>query len=270
MSELKFSLIISIIFHIAFIYVAATGIPYFKRDLPTIDRPIPVELVNIDDITRIKEPEPEPEPEVQQAIAETQRARPQAPAENVIPNPDLKPKPKPDKTEIERKKLVATVTPNTKPRPPTSFDAGKISALIDKSIKEKPKAQTPDREKELEEAVNNSLIAGVEARRNTASIQDYIRAKMLDCWTAPVGARNIREMKIVFRLTLNPEGYLVGSPKIQDSSAIFKSGDEGYRAFAEGAARAIRLCEPYDGLPKENYEMWKELDFNFDPSDMVG
>ena len=183
MSELKLSLIISIIFHIAFIYVAATGIPYFKRDLPTIDRPIPVEIVNIEDITRIKEPEPKPE--VQQATAEPVRVRPQPPAENVVPNPDLKPKVKPDKTEIERKKLVATVTPNTKPRPPTSFDPGIISALIDKSIKEKPKTQTPDREKELEEAVNNLQISGLEARRNTASIADFVKARMRDCWTPP-------------------------------------------------------------------------------------
>jgi hypothetical protein len=265
--ELRFSLVFSILFHAGFIYVAAIGLPYFSRDLPTIERPIPVELLNIEDITRIKEPEPEPE--VQQAIAEPVQARPQPPTETVVPNPDLKPKPKPDKTELERKKLVANVTPNTKPRPPTSFDPGQISALIDKSLKDKPQQQTPDREKELEEAVNNSRISGLQANRNTATIQDFIRDKMRECWTAPVGAVNISEMIVVIRFSLNPEGFLMGPPKLQNQTQIFASNDPFYRAAAEGALRAVRLCEPYE-LPREIYDQWKELELNFDPSDMVG
>lgn len=267
MSDLRFSLIISIVFHAAFIYVVATGLPYFKRDLPTIEHPIPIDLVNIEDITRIKEPEPKLE--VKQAITEPVRARPQPPSESVVPNPDLKPKPKPDRSEIERKKLVATVTPNTKPRPPTSFDAGQISALIDRSIKDKPKQRTPDREKELEEAVKNSQISGLEARRNTATIADFVKARMRDCWTPPAGAVNVGEMLVVIRISLNPSGFLVGQPKIQNRTQIFASNNPYYRAAAEGALRAVRLCEPYD-LPKEIYDQWKELELNFDPSEMVG
>lgn len=269
MEYLRTSIIASLLLHGGFIYVAATGLPYFKRDLPTVERPIPVELKTIEDITRIKEPEPEPEPEVQKAIAEPTQARPQPPSESFVPNPDLKPKPKPDRSEIERKKLVANVTPNTKPRAPTSFDAGQISALIDKSIKEKPKPQTRDREKELEEAVNNSQIAGLQARRNTATIEDFVRSRMLECWTPPGGALNAGEMLVVIRFSLNPEGYLVGQPKIQNRTQIFASNNPYYRAAAEGALRAVRLCEPYE-LPKEIYDQWKELELNFDPSEMVG
>lgn len=267
MSELRFSLIFSLLLHGAFIFVAATGLPYFQRDLPTIERPVPVELKTIEDITRIKEPEPKPEPEVQQATAEPVRARPQPPTQSAVPNPDLKPKP--NKAEIERKKLVATVTPNSKPRPPTSFDPGQISALIDKSLKDKPKPQTPDREKELEDAVNNSQISGLQANRNTATISDFIKTKMRDCWTAPVGAANVGEMLVIIRFSLNQEGFLLGQPKIQNQTQIFASNDPFYRAAAEGALRAVRLCEPYE-LPREIYDQWKELELNFDPSDMVG
>lgn len=267
MSELKFSLIISVICHIAFIYIAATGIPYFKRDLPTIDRPVPVEIVNVDDVTRVKKPEPRPEPEeVKQAVAEPVRSRPRETTETPIPLPDAKPKL--DPTELERKELAKTVTPLTKPRPPTSFDAGKIAALIDKSIKETP-TQTVDREKELEEAVNRSQIAGIEARRNTASIEDFIKAKMRDCWTPPAGAVNINQMQVIIRINLGPDGYLIGPPKIQNRTEIFASNNPYYRAAAEGALRAVRLCEPYE-LPKELYDRWKELELNFDPSEMVG
>ncbi len=267
MEYLRTSIIASLLLHGAFIYVAATGLPYFKRDLPTIERPVPVELKTIEDITRIKEPEPQPE--TQKAIAKPVRARPQPPSESVVPNPDLKPKPKPDRSEIERKKLVASVTPNTKPRAPTSFDAGQISALIDKSLKDKPKTQTPDREKELEKAVNSSQLSGLQANRNTATIQDFIKDRMRECWTPPAGAVNVSEMLVVIRFSLNPDGYLVGPPKIQNRTQIFASNNPYYRAAAEGALRAVRLCEPYE-LPKEIYEEWKELELNFDPSEMVG
>lgn len=265
MGELKYSLVVSIFLHAAFIYIAATGLPYFSRDLPNIERPVPVDILNIDDVTRVKEVKPEPVEE-EETTPEPVRARPETPQETLVPNPDLKPKPKPDQDEVERKKLVASVTPQTKPRAPTSFDAGKIAALIDKSKKDKP---TNTREKELEDAVNQSRIAGLEAQRNTATISDFIKRRMEECWSAPVGALNVGDLLVVVSFKLNPEGYLVGPPKVENQTQIMASNNPYHQAVRDSALRAVRLCEPYQ-LPREMYDQWKDLELKFDPSGMVG
>lgn len=271
MKGLKLALIASLALHGAFLYIMANGIPGFSRSFPTPERPIPIEIKTIDDITRVKQPEAKPEPEREepkpQAVPE--RRKPKPDTQSAVPNPDLAPKPKPDESVVERKRVVENVTPMTKPRAPTSFDAGEISALIDRSIKDKPPEQRTNREKAIEDAVENAQLQGLEARQATASIEDYVRARMRECWSVPGGAKGIENMRVTLSFRLSPDGYVQGAPKIEDQGRMFQPGNEFFRAVAESAARAVRLCEPYE-LPKEHYNLWKELELTFDPSDMVG
>ena len=183
--------------------------------------------------------------------------------------PDAVPKKKPDKLIIQRKKLVQTVTPNVKPRPPSNFDSSKIAALIDKSIKEQTPAQV-DNEQILEDAVKSQQIASLEARRVTTSYEDYIRAKMRDCWSVPGGAMDLEELKVVYTFSLTPDGYLKGTPKVKDQFRLFQPGNEYLKIFAESAGRAIRLCEPYNDLPKDDYNLWQSWELTFRPTDMLG
>ena len=266
--DIKLGLAVSILLHGIVLYGVVSGLPLFERDFPIPPRPIPVELVDLDQLTRAKEVSRAEPVEEETPTPPRQRIAEKAPADTV-PMPDAKPQEKPDKLVIQRKKLVQTVTPNVKPRPPSNFDSSKIAALIDRSIKE----QTPtrvDNEQILEDAVKSQQVASLEARRVTTSFEDYIRAKMRDCWSVPAGARDLESLKVVIEFSLTPEGRLLGAPKIKDQYLLFQPGNEYLKIFAESAGRAIRLCEPYNDLPKDDYNLWQSWELTFRPTDMLG
>ena len=268
MGDIKLGLVASIMFHGAIIYIASAGLPLFQRDFPIPPRPIAVELVTVDELRRIKE-EPKPAPKEEQPAAPARRTVQNQP-ENAVPPPDVQPKSKPDPDLIKRKTLAQQATPRTKPRPPSQFDTSKIAALIDRSIKEKPQeAEEVDREKILEDAVESTQALDVDARIMTASIEDFVRQKMRECWSIPSGAKDAEDLVVIMFVQLNPEGYLIGAPRIMNQPGLFQGGNEYFQIAAESAARAVRRCEPYD-LPKEHYNLWKELELKFDPREMLG
>ncbi len=270
MGDIKLGLVVSILFHAAVIYVASVGLPVFSREFPTPPRPIPVELIDIEEFTRQKEPEKQARPEEQKASPTPARRLAQTRPDDAVPMPDVTPKEKPDQDLIKRKTLTATVTPNTKPRPPSTFDTSKIAALIDKSIKDTTPEIDFTREKLLEEAVAASQVQEIDARVRTASYEDYIRGKMLGCWSVPAGAPDAADMEVTLVFALTPERKSIGAPSIREQNRMFQPGNEYYKIFAESAARAIRLCEPYGNLPKQYYDEWKDWELIFSPREMLG
>jgi colicin import membrane protein len=47
------------------------------------------------------------------------------------------------------------------------------------------------------------------------------------------------------------------------------NGDPIFRIFAESAMRAVRACSPLK-LPPEQYQVWRNIIFNFDPTLLTG
>ena len=41
-----------------------------------------------------------------------------------------------------------------------------------------------------------------------------------------------------------------------------------YKILAESALRAVRICQPLK-VPPTGYEKWKDLQLNFDPTEML-
>jgi len=279
-NELKLGLIFSVVFHITLVGVSVIGIPSLKRDFKGLPEPIPVEIVQIDDITRVVEPKLEREVAQEKPQAKTPKPKPafQKPTENLsknaVPLPDAKPKEKP-KTPPKKEavRLKPKVTPKPKPRPPSKLDMGKIAALIDRS---KPKEEVSVAEvkeedviKKLEDAVRKNRVNALEARRATASLQAIIRQKVEACWSVPAGAKDADDLLVRLRISLRLDGTLSRPPEFLDRDRLFEGGQEFYRTAAESAARAVRRCAPYD-LPKGQYSLWRQIDFNFDPKEMLG
>ena len=81
----------------------------------------------------------------------------------------------------------------------------------------------------------------------------------------PQLAKYAEELVVRIRINLAPDGQLVGTPKILDTSRMRSDGF--FRAAAEAARRAIQLCGKLE-LPVQDYDIWKEVVLNFDPSKM--
>ncbi len=205
-------------------------------------------------------PPPEPEPE-----AKAPDAPPLAPAQN----PRARPKPpKPVK--------VAKAAPPKKPKPPAkpvtaekkpdrpSFNPDEIAALLNK--------QDPTGGGDPNPAAAPQTFGANEGRIDAAmtqSEQDAIigalRNRLAQCWNPPRGVREAGSLRVTIGIGLLPDGNLASNPRIVDAGF-----DPLSQIAAESALRAVQICAPYDMLPPEKYSAWRDIEFIFDPREMLG
>jgi colicin import membrane protein len=200
---------------------------------------------------------PEPKPEKKKAA--------EKPAEKP---PETKPDPIAKKIEQQAEKKEAKADPAPLPRrkPPIrkpehkepKFNADKIAALLDK--------RTPERTAATGDAINpNAGLGRVngQAARLSQSELDALRRRISTCWTPPVGADSAQDLTVVFRVIFNPDGTVKRGPD------VVEGGASAYGPiFAESAKRAILQCQPYTMLRRETYNVWKDMEIGFRPSDM--
>ena len=56
--------------------------------------------------------------------------------------------------------------------------------------------------------------------------------------------------------------------EILDHQRMNRPGQKFYKVLAESALRAVRLCQPLK-VPPTGYDKWKELQLNFNPTEML-
>lgn len=276
MDDLRLGFIFSAVFHVTLVAVAAVGIPALKRDLAPLSEAIPVELITVDDLNRIRAEaqRPKPQPKPQRTAAAQPAAIRQAlePDADAVPMPDARPAKKPEIKPKTKPRVMPAAALRSKPKPPSSLDTGRLAALIDKSIKETetaPQVPKEDYRERLEEAVKSSQLSRLRARRSTATLEAMVQAQVERCWNPPAGAKDAGDLVVKIRIWLTLEGKLVRPPQILGRGFFSSAEDSFYRVAAESAARAVRRCAPYN-LPKDRYDQWSEIDLNFDPSQMLG
>jgi outer membrane biosynthesis protein TonB len=90
---------------------------------------------------------------------------------------------------------------------------------------------------------------------------ETFKAHLHACWKPSAGLADARNLMVVLRVSLNPDGALAAEPTLLAASA----SQEG-PALIETAARALRECQPYGFLPTAKYKEWKLLDLSFTPA----
>jgi hypothetical protein len=224
-------------------------------DLP--DMPIdsiPVEVTNIEDMQRITEAA---KPSMEAAPRETITDGAEKPVESEAePTPTDEGLPAPD-----------AVPPPSSKGDTSRLNTRKLADLIDKSVKEadrKPKnfdKLAKSLEKDLPQ---QATLSPIEA----ATIVDYMKTRITQCFSMPAGAEDVNRMRVVVRILLTQEGKVVGVPEVVESSGQTSENAGFFRAFTESTKRAILRCQPYV-LPPEKFQFWREQEINFNPSDLV-
>lgn len=272
---MKQSFIISAIGHAILVVLMITGLPLFNKPPTPTDDVVPVELVDrIEEVAKAP-PRPQPEPPkpadkpVEPPKEEPQPItvpEPPKPLADAVPDLEPKPqkKPEPEKPKEPEQPKTPKASPQQKPKAPSRFDPNRIAALLDKKIEEQPKERTtPLDVSKLLDKPNRSQL---ETEQLAASLRSMIRAQVEPCWSVPAGARYAEELKVVLRIFLLPNGALAKVPEIVDSRRM---SDDFYRVAAESARRAVQRCAPLK-LPADTYDIWRETELVFDPSDMLG
>lgn len=111
-------------------------------------------------------------------------------------------------------------------------------------------------------------LGSIEGRQEAAMTQSEIealKAMLYRCWNPPRGVREAGALRVTVGISLLPDGSLAAQPRVIDGGM-----DPLSQIAAESALRAVQICAPYQILPPEKYQAWREIEFTFDPREMLG
>ena len=264
------SLIYSITFHAILVLLTVMSLPFMLRepiDLPPI---VSVELIQISDKTIIPFA-----PKARKIIEETKKkeierlvSEQAPPAAKAKEKPDRIPLPNEKKEEkqiVKKKQNPEEIKPQI--RQASEFekkeiiDTNQIAALIDKA-KEVEAVKQKKNDKLTQSNKKNSFATGL-----TLSQEDALRAQIFGCWSVPIGMSYNEDLLVRIKLKLKRDGTIMKS-EILDHKRMNRPGQKFYKVLAESALRAVRLCQPLK-VPPTGYDKWKELQLNFNPSEML-
>ena len=263
------SLIYSISFHAIMILLTILSLPLMTRqpiDLPPI---VSVELIQISDKTNIPYA-----PKARKVIEEVKKKEERVVSEQAPPSAKAKEKPdriplpneKKEKKKIVKKKqnpeeIKPEIRQSSEFEKKEIIDTNQIAALIDKA-KEVEAVKQKKSNKLTQSSVKNSFASGL-----TLSEEDALRAQIFSCWSVPLGLPFDEELLVRIKLELKKDGTIMKS-EILDHERMNRPGQKFYKILAESALRAVRLCQPLK-VPPTGYEKWKNIQLNFDPTEML-
>ncbi len=264
------SLIYSISFHTLLVLLTILSLPFMLRepiDLPPI---VSVELIQITDKTSIPYA-----PKARKIIEETKKKEEERlvseqapPAAKAKEKPDRIPLPneKKDERQIVKKKqnpeeIKPEIRQSSEFEKKEMIDTNQIAALIDKA-KEEEAVKQKKTDKVTQSSQKNSFATGL-----TLSQEDALRAQIFGCWSVPLGLPYDEDLLVRIKLKLKKDGTIIKS-EILDHQRMNRPGQKFYKVLAESALRAVRLCQPLK-VPPTGYDKWKELQLNFNPTEML-
>ena len=263
------SLIYSIAFHSLMILLTILSLPFMLRDPIDLPPIVSVELIQITDKTNIPFA-----PKARKIIEETKKKEERLVSEQAPPSAKAKEKPdriplpnekKEEKKIVKKKQNPEEVKPEI--RQSSEFekkeivDTNQIAALIDKA-KEQAASKQKEKDKITQSSKKNSFASGL-----TLSQEDALRAQIFGCWSVPLGLPYDEDLLVRIKLSLKKDGTITKS-EILDHQRMNRPGQKFYKVLAESALRAVRLCQPLK-VPPTGYDKWKEIQLNFNPTEML-
>lgn len=275
---MRFGFFASILFHgaIALFFIVFATIPSAWQPEVEAEAVIPVDLIDEAELDLrtsvpaaapepVEEPEPEPEPADPEPEPEPEPPAPE-PEPEPAPEPEPEPEPAPTPVEPEPEPEPEPVKPEPKPEPKKEeLDLAALSQLINKEReREAQTSQNPSTPTVEAEQARAAVGAG---DRLTASDKAKMQAAIARCWNtgAIIGAPEPEKLVVILEIDLNRDGSLRGSPRVANALQINLSGNRFWKVAEQTAVRAVVTCAPYDFLPPDRYEDWKEFTLNFIP-----
>ncbi|MCV6599381.1 MAG: TonB C-terminal domain-containing protein [Alphaproteobacteria bacterium] len=169
-------------------------------------------------------------------------------------------KPKPIKEIKKQKDFSSLLSEIDEPK------SEPISKTFDSVLKDltpegfKPKIAV----EEVEEDIPDSLIEKLK-NNFTVAEEDALRSQIMNNWLVPVGAKDIEEMAVDIKITVEKGGD-VSSIKVINNK-LSRRKDRAYEIFVTSAKRAVLKSSPLK-LSEERLKIKSEIVFHFAPTDM--
>ncbi len=264
------SLLYSIAFHTLIVIITALSLPFMTREPISLPPIVSVELIQITDKTNIPFA-----PKARKILDKVKEEEKRVVSEQAPPSAKAKEKPdriplpndkKEKKKLVEKKQNPEEIKPQI--RQSSEFEkeelinTNEIAALIDKAKEEQSKKVLEKNNKLTQSSVKNSFATGL-----SLSEEDALRAQIFGCWSVPLGLPYDENLLVRLKLELKKDGTILKS-EILDHQRMNMPGQKFYKILAESALRAVRLCQPLK-VPPTGYEKWKNIQLNFDPTEML-
>ena len=263
-------LIFSILFHIMMIVLTALSLPFMTREPISLPPIVSVELIQISDKTQIPFA-----PKARKIIDKVKKDEERVVSEQAPPSAKAKEKPdriplpddKKEKKQLVKKKqnpeeIKPQIRQSSEFEKEELINTNEIAALIDKAKEEQAIQKKEDNNKLTQSNVKNTFATGL-----TLSEEDALRAQIFGCWSVPLGLPYDEDLLVRLKLELKKDGTILKS-EIIDHQRMNMPGQKFYKILAESALRAVRLCQPLR-VPPTGYEKWKNIQLNFDPTEML-
>ena len=256
------------------------------EDKPNDVKEVAKEETDVADPTPKPDPKPEetkPEPKPAEKPPEEAKPDEPKPDEQALPTevPVPAPKPRVEKPKEAEKKPEETKTAEAKAEPKAS-DKKKADKKQDKA-KSAATQKSDFNANEIADLLNKTDSQGGGAKRSTGekafggkkttggeklsqSELDGLKGQITEKWTYTAGLEGAEDVVIEVRFSLDEGGNVVG-----DVEASATGGPPSTQsALLSAAKRAIRRAAPFQGLPPEKYDTWKDVIVNFTVADLGG
>ena len=146
-------------------------------------------------------------------------------------------------------------------------------------IKEKPKPQVKQPEKKPEKKEDAFLKVAESLKKKkkpkpqqqqsaflsagsqlSSSEMNAVKQQIAGCWNIQPGARDAENLVVRLKVQMNPD-MTVRSVQIVDDG---ESSNPFWSSAARSARTAVLKCSPLR-LPPDKYDVWKDINFTFDP-----
>lgn len=77
--------------------------------------------------------------------------------------------------------------------------------------------------------------------------------------------KDIGSVRLTIHIKLARDGQIVGNPDVQ----VTGGSERAQKSLSDAGLRAVRRAAPFTVLPKDKYDVWKEIVFNFDTSALI-
>lgn len=224
------------------------------KQAPKVEQPKPL-AEKIDAPKPVEDPTPKLTEKREIQPNKEKQAEPQPKTDMIADQLKKQDEPKPEA------KVEQPLPPKKPPQPQKQqpkFDPTKIAALLDK--------RDPQRNAAAGTELNSVPSLGVargDAAKLSASELDALKARLMALWNPPVGVQDAQQYQVTIRIRFKRDGTLATGPMVLTSGSGAR-----FEAMRDSAVRAVFVGQPYTMLRPDHYEIWKEIDFTFDTTQM--
>ncbi|MBN2676220.1 MAG: hypothetical protein JXR30_03125 [Alphaproteobacteria bacterium] len=174
----------------------------------------------------------------------------------------------PDMEETKREKTEAPVEKKSEPvkkQEEPKLEQKKEKVVPKEPIKpveKKPDVARPKVSQKIENGDHHqeTVKTTTELHDMSLSAKDALRVRIRQCWN--IDPTRPYPPNLTFQIT----AYLTQDGNVFRTQAHTVANDSLMAYLNSSAIRAIQMCAPYDFLPVDQYEQWKEIEITFDPA----